>query len=119
MKDYKFCYNTVDYPFRVEESKRIRIKYPERYPIIVSKGNGSTLPDIDKHKFLVQHDLTIGQFITVIRKRIKLQKDEAIFIFVNNILPPISGRIATIYEEHKNKDGFLYITYNTESTFGF
>lgn len=33
-------------------------------------------------------DLTVGQFVYVIRKRIKLSPEKAIFIFVKNVLPP-------------------------------
>lgn len=33
-------------------------------------------------------DLTVGQFVYVIRKRIKLSSEKAIFIFVKNVLPP-------------------------------
>ena len=33
-------------------------------------------------------DLTVGQFVYVIRKRIKLSPEKAIFIFTNNVLPP-------------------------------
>ena len=36
---------------------------------------------------------------------------QAIFIFVNNVLPPTSASMATIYEEQKDEDGFLYVTY--------
>jgi len=118
MKDHSFSYNIIDFHHRVIESKRMREKYPERYPIIVTKGNGSSLPNIDKHKFLVPNDLTMGQFVTVIRKRIKLQNNETIFIFINNVLPPLTAPLSIIYEEHKKDDGFLYITYNGESTFG-
>ena len=58
---------------RIEESRKIREKYPERIPVIVEKSKScQELPDIDKHKFLVPKDLTMGQFIYVIRKRIKL-----------------------------------------------
>jgi GABA(A) receptor-associated protein len=52
----------------------------------------SDIPDIDKKKYLVPADLTVGQFVYVIRKRIKLQPEKAIFIFVNNnVLPPTAG----------------------------
>jgi GABA(A) receptor-associated protein len=27
--------------------------------------------------------------------------------------------MSSIYEEHKDEDGFLYITYSGENTFGF
>jgi GABA(A) receptor-associated protein len=35
----------------------------------------------------VPADLTVGQFIYVIRKRVKLDPDKAIFIFVNDTIP--------------------------------
>lgn len=33
-------------------------------------------------------DLSVGQFTYVIRKRIRLPPEKAIFIFVNNYIPP-------------------------------
>lgn len=39
-------------------------------------------------RYLVPADLTVGQFVYVIRKRIKLSSEKAIFIFVDNVLPP-------------------------------
>ena len=39
-------------------------------------------------RYLVPADLTVGQFVYVIRKRIKLNAEKAIFIFVHNVLPP-------------------------------
>ena len=63
-------------------------------------------------------DLTVRQSVYVIRKRIKLPSEKAIFIFVNDILPPTAALISTIYEEHKDEDGFLYILYSGENTFG-
>jgi GABA(A) receptor-associated protein len=54
----------------------------------------------------------------VIRKRIKFNPEKAIFIFVNEMLPPTAALISSIYEEHKDEDNFLYITYSGENTFG-
>lgn len=39
-------------------------------------------------RYLVPADLTVGQFVYVIRKRIRLSAEKAIFIFVDNVLPP-------------------------------
>lgn len=102
----------------LEETTKIRKKYPERVPIYIKKATGCDFLDIDKHKFLVPIDLTLGSFITVIRKRIKLAPEKALFIFINNVLPPLTSLIGNIYDEMKNKDGFLYIYYNGESVFG-
>jgi hypothetical protein len=43
----------------------------------------------------------VGQFVYVIRKRIKLAPEKAIFIFVNEVLPPTAALMSAIYEEHK------------------
>jgi GABA(A) receptor-associated protein len=50
---------------------------------------------------VIEQDLTVGQFVYVIRKRIKLAPEKAIFIFVDEILPPTAALMSTIYEEHK------------------
>jgi len=79
--------------------------------VICEKVENSDIPTIDKKKYLVPADLTVGQFCYVIRKRIKLEPEKAIFIFVNEVLPPTAALMSSIYEEHKDPDGFLYISY--------
>uniref|UniRef100_A0A0E0QFB7 Autophagy-related protein n=1 Tax=Oryza rufipogon TaxID=4529 RepID=A0A0E0QFB7_ORYRU len=69
-------------------------------------------------RYLVPADLTVGQFVYVVRKRIKLSAEKAIFIFVKNTLPPTAALMSAIYEENKDEDGFLYMTYSGENTFG-
>jgi len=86
--------------------------------VIVERAEKSDIPTLDKKKYLVPADLTVGQFVYVIRKRIKLNAEKAIFIFVNNVLPPTAALMNAIYEEHKDDDGFLYVTYSGENTFG-
>lgn len=103
---------------RMEEAQKVRTKYPDRLPVIVEKQQTATIADIDKTKFLVPADLTMGQFIHIIRKRIQLKPSEAIFVFVNNTIPCSSNTMAQIYENGKDEDGFLYILYANENTFG-
>ncbi|KAM0021755.1 putative autophagy protein Atg8 ubiquitin [Helianthus debilis subsp. tardiflorus] len=104
---------------RRAESTRIRDKYPDRVPVIVERAERSDLVDIDKNKYLVPADLTVGQFVYVVRKRIKLSAEKAIFVFVKNMLPPTAALMSAIYEENKDEDGFLYMTYSGENTFGY
>ncbi|KMZ57496.1 Autophagy 8 [Zostera marina] len=103
---------------RQAESSRIREKYPDRIPVIVEKAEGSDIPNIDKKKYLVPADLTVGQFVYVVRKRIKLSAEKAIFILVDNVLPSTGAIMAAVYDEKKDNDGFLYVTYSGENTFG-
>jgi GABA(A) receptor-associated protein len=103
---------------RCKESKNIIDKYPDRVPVIVEKQETSDVVDIDKNKFLVPCDLTVGQFVYVIRKRMKMPPEKAIFIFVHNQIPMQSTLMSTIYDQSKDNDGFLYIKYAGENTFG-
>jgi len=103
---------------RLQESTKIMLKYPDRVPIICSKSRNSSIPPIDKEKYLVPSDLTMGQFVFVIRKRIKVDPSIGLFLFIDNVLPPTASLIGHIYHNHRNEDGFLYVTYSGENTFG-
>lgn len=108
------------FPFtqRLAESKRIREKFPGRVPVIVEKAPRSDAPLIDKKKYLVPGDLTIGQFIFVIRKRMTLPPEKALFLFCENTLPTTGMLMREIYAQYMSEDGFLYCTYSGESSFG-
>ena len=104
---------------RTEESTRILKKYSDKIPVIVTRGVNCDLPDIDKNKFLVPAEITLGQFMYVIRKRINISSEEAIFLFINNnTLAPTSTSLGSLYLDHKDKDGFLYLVYCNENVFG-
>ena len=111
-----------NYSFEKREnvSSRIRKKYPERVPLIVERSiTCDTLEEIDKHKYLVPCDLTVGQMLYVIRKRIKgVGSEQALFIFIGDIMPSMGESIAVLYNKYKDDDGFLYLTYSGENTFG-
>ena len=103
---------------RREEGERIRKKYPDRVPIIVERAPKSRISDLDKSKYLVPQDLTVAQFYFLIRKRIQLRPEDALFFFVNNQIPPTSYTIGALYQAHADEDKFLYIAYSDESVYG-
>lgn len=105
---------------RRNESSKIIVKYPDRIPVICEKSKSKNdIPTIDKIKYLVPADLTAGQFVYVIRNRMKLTPEKAIFLFVgNSIIPPTISIMNVLYEQYKDPDGFLYIVYSGENTFG-
>lgn len=103
---------------RRAEGDKIRRKYPDRVPVIVEKAPNTRHPPLDKKKFLVPNDLTVGQFYFLIRKRIHLRPDDALFLFVNNCIPPTSATIGLLYHEHHDKDCFLYMAYSDENVYG-
>ena len=103
---------------RIKESERIRIKYPDRIPVIVDNDFNSTLLKLDKNKYLVPIDLTILQFMFILRKRFKIEKDHALFMVINGFIPASSSLMSDIYNKYKDDDQYLYIVLKTESTFG-
>ena len=52
-------------------------------------------------------------------QRIKLAPEQAIFLFVaSGTLPPSVAALQAVYDKYKDEDGFLYMTYSGENTFG-
>uniref|UniRef100_A0A2K1YUG2 Autophagy-related protein n=1 Tax=Populus trichocarpa TaxID=3694 RepID=A0A2K1YUG2_POPTR len=68
--------------------------------------------------FLVPRDMTIGQFIHILSSRLELTPGKALFVFVKNTLPQTASQMDSIYESYKDDDGFLYMCYSSEKTFG-
>ncbi len=93
--------------------------YPTKIPMIVEQS-GHSLASIEKKKFLTPSNLSISQFILVLRKRISLEQEKALFLYVgSNCMPRSTDTIGQLYQQFKDEDGFLYITYVGENTFGF
>ena len=103
-----------------KECRRILSKYKDRVPIIVEKGTScKSLPDFDKNKYLVPNNITMGQFISTIRKRIQLEPTKAIFYFVDDThIPSPSDSLETIYSKYKDPTGFLFLTVTGENVYG-
>jgi GABA(A) receptor-associated protein len=101
------------------ESCRILAKHTDRRPVICERAsNQSTLPNIDKTKYLVPTDLTVGQFMYVIRKRLKLTAEQSLFFIVRGEIPSSSETMLNLYTRHCDTDQFLYISYMAENAFG-
>lgn len=60
----------------------------------------------------------MGQLVYVVRRRLSLPAEKSLFLFVNNSLPTTSTLVSQLYAAHQDEDGFLYLTYSGESTFG-
>jgi GABA(A) receptor-associated protein len=114
--DYQLQHSLED---RKKESSRVLKKNPNHVPVIVERSkNSDNVPAITKTKFLANRDATMGEFLHVIRKMVNIRPEQAIFIFINNNLPTHSALISEVYNEFADEDGFLYIEYTGENTFG-
>lgn len=47
----------------------------------------SNIADVDKREYLLPTDLTVAQFMYIIRKRISLPSEAPMFLFVDQVLP--------------------------------
>jgi len=110
---------TNDHLERLKKSQLILEKYPDRVPLIIqpSKTDRDAYP-IDKSKYITPRDLSLLQLQQIIRKRIHFPAEKAMFMFINNKIFPITSVIGPVYDANKDTDGFLYVTYCQESTFG-
>jgi len=109
---------THDLPFketyafqdRYEEPTKMLAKYPDRIPVICERAPGHTkIPKVDKKKYLIPLDLTCGQFLMILRKRISLNEKQAIFLFVakTNTIPNLEATVSTIYSQYKDANESL------------
>lgn len=105
---------------RFRDSHNIMYKYPDRIPVICERANSAKneCPVIDKIKYLIPRDLTVGQFIYIIRKRMKIEPEKGLFLFVGSNIVSSTIMLGEVYELYKDEDHFLYVTYSFENTFG-
>ena len=102
---------------RRAEFDRIRIHRVSRIPVIM-EASGINTPRVDKEKFLVPFDLTVAQLLFVVRRRINMESSMALFVLINGVVPTSSATMSSLYDAHKSEDGFMYVVYTTENTFG-
>lgn len=101
---------------------RIMVQHPTRVPCWIDKAeNDKSLPETDdsRKKYLIEKEMTVGQVMYIIRRRVKIDEKKAIFLFVDgSILPTSTQTVGELYRQHARADAMLYLTYRSESTFG-
>ena len=106
---------------RRAESYHVKTKFPAKIPVIVERyEKESQLPNLDKSKFLVPGEITLSQFVSIIRARMKLDPSLAFYLVVNNkSIASMSSTVGELYHEEHDEDGFLYMTYASQEMFGW
>ena len=93
-------------------------RFKGRVPVVLNKGNGAII-ELEKGRFLVNKDTTIGQFMCMLRQKNKISPTEALFVFCNNVLPPTGSSMLELWNDHHDdEDDILYLTISKENTFG-
>lgn len=98
-----------------KEVELIKEKYPKYIPIIVRPKDKSI--QLLRYKFLVNGEITVGQFMCIIRKKIRnIKSSEALFLIVNNSLLPSVHLLSNIQVDKETN--MLFVTLCNENTFG-
>ena len=117
--EFNFKKNTLEAKRKIQ-CHQLLIKNPNSIPVILEKDPRSIIQEIKKSKFLVSKEVTVNQFILLIRGLIQISENEGIFFVVKGKYT-ISGdkTMEQIYNNYKDKDdGFLYIAYSSELIYG-
>lgn len=105
---------------RAEESARMLKEHPDYVPVIIERAKSSRdMETMSKHKFLVKSVRTVAEFMMTVRKNLTIDETTAIYLHTTegSILSS-QENMATLYEREKDEDGFLYVVYSKENTFG-
>ena len=116
--------NSTSLDERKIKSQKLKELYPKRVPVIVEMSSSSSsyktfIQEKHKVKYLVPNEIYMGQFIKILRDKIKINESTALFFFIQNKLFPMTYPLCVLYDEYKDEDGFLYIEFCEESTFGY
>ena len=108
----------VDLAARVDIGAKARERHPDHVPAILERG-GVDAPPIARQRYLLPATLTGGQLQYVVRRRLRMQKEDALFLFCGERLVPPSATARELHARHKDPDdGLLYVRYALEHTFG-
>ena len=104
---------------REKESSDIKAKNPNSIPVICEKAPNSKIKEIQKSKYLLKKNLTLEQFITILKKKLDFENTQALFLLARG-KNALSGNetFSEIYDKYKDEDGFLYIYYASEEVWG-
>lgn len=115
-------FKSAPFSVRQKQSDSLRMKFPNRVPCIVSP-----LPDSEFNKkftkepfkkFMVHEDFALAQFYCIIRKRLDIRADQAIFFYCKNTIPSAQTKLKDLYENFRDDDDFLYIQFSEENAYG-
>lgn len=72
------------------------------------------------HTFLIfAREVHYVLCVTSLRNRMSLMPSQAFYLLINNHgIASMSLTMAQVYKDHKDEDGFLYMTYASQEMFG-
>lgn len=106
-----------DFETRKRYSDRIHRDFPGRIPCILLR-HSRDCPLFPKPKVLCPSDMTFGQMLLNDGLSMSLEHRAGLIYMAGNSMIAMCMTLSEVYERHRSPDGFLYIVYTQESTFG-
>ena len=105
---------------RKSQFSKIMNNHPDGIPVILERAKGCTINKAIKTKYILSRELTIAEFVKIIREKLELNPERALFFLVNGKHSlTMSEEMGNVYDKYKDKsDGFLYMTYSEEMVYG-
>lgn len=116
MSDFK--YKRKPFKERLAETKSILSRYPGHLPIIAEIKQPSSIPALERDKYLVNGSITVAEFIVKIRAKLNIKEHEAIYLTVKNNPLNNTKTLREYYGSDVDADGFMYIHIHSETAFG-
>ena len=104
---------------RKENSQGLLKKFEDKIPLICEKDPKWKMESLSKTKFLVPNTMMWSQLADLIKGNIQLDNKEALFLLIAG-KHQVSGEktLGEIYEAYKDEDGFLYVSYAGQLSWG-
>ena len=102
---------------RIKQINRIKNDYNDKVPVICERDPKSNRPDLGKTKYIMNLNLTVRQFSSIIRKSLKIDDTVPLYFIVNGKdFISEDFHFSEIYDKYKDyQDEFLYIAYSDNS----
>ena len=121
----EFTKEVPDFQQRESESRSLLKQFPNKVPTVIEPQTLSQPSRLDQNKylpyrFLIPAMYTFHEFVQVLRRRMNLQSSESLWLDIGNSssVPPGEYMMYKVYETYKSPDGFLYVKYCSEATYG-
>ena len=105
---------------RKSQYRKIAENHPDKVPVILERDIHCSINKAIKTKYILSKEVTMAEFVKIIREKLDLKPERALFFLVNGKHSvTMTEELGQIYEKYKDKgDGFLYMSYSEEIVYG-
>ncbi|KRX09535.1 hypothetical protein PPERSA_12278 [Pseudocohnilembus persalinus] len=120
MSDEKRFIDSYTLEERKQQSQKQLDKYPNMVPVIVEKYEKSKLSPVNcKKRYLVSHNTLFLEFSQNIKSKLNFASPQhSIYFYIAKQIPSKNNTMKELYQKFKHEDGFLYVEYGEQESFG-